>query len=86
MDIAYALVPPWMSEMLWFGFWSGAAYLSLRTVRAYERRSMEQEQLGALRERIRSVEDAVEKVERTTVELVEAQRFTTRLLTERCVS
>ena len=76
------LLPMLLGVLFWVAILGGGGYLLLRVVRALEARSGGGAS-GALAERVRTLEDALLRMEGQVEELAEAQRFTTRLLTER---
>jgi hypothetical protein len=78
-----ALLPYYISEGISYFAFVGVAYLAWRIVRAYERRSLEPDQLRAFARRIESLEAAVGTVEDQVRQTAEAQHFTTTLLTGR---
>lgn len=78
-----ALVPFYLSEAISYLTFLGVAYFALRIVRAYERRSLDPDQLRALARRIEYLETTVETVADQVRRTAEAQRFTTTLLAGR---
>ena len=76
------LLPMLLGVLFWVAILGGGGYLLLRVVRALEARSGGGAS-GALADRVRALEDALLRMEGQVEELAEAQRFTTRLLTER---
>jgi hypothetical protein len=66
----------------WVAVFGGGGYLLFRFLRAYEGRSGSPG-LRAMEERVRLLEDTLQRVETELAEVAESQRFTTRLLTER---
>jgi hypothetical protein len=78
----FMLVPLLLWALFWLGVVGGGGYLLLRAVRALEARSGGGAS-GALADRVRVLEDALQRMEGQMEELAEAQRFTTRLLSER---
>ena len=80
---ALALLPYYISEAVSYVAFGGMTYLAWRVVRAYERRSLEPNQLHALLRRVESLEATVETVEGQVRQTAEAERFTTSLLVGR---
>lgn len=77
------LVPWLLIALFWGGILGGGGYLLVRFLRAYERRSLPPAQIGALEERVRTLEEANSRLEGEITQLAEAQRFTTELLSAR---
>jgi hypothetical protein len=59
------------------------AYFVRRFLRAYERRTEVNAELGTLRDRVAQLEDATDTAEREIMRLQAAQDFATRLLADR---
>jgi len=78
----FMLFPMLLGVLFWLAILGGGGYLLLRAVRALEQRSGGGAS-GALADRVRTLEDALLRMERQVDELTEAQRFTTRLLSDR---
>lgn len=68
--------------LFWGAVFGGGGYLLLRFLRAYEGRAGSPG-LRAMEERVRLLEETLQRVETELGEVAESQRFTTRLLTER---
>jgi hypothetical protein len=77
---------PYLAIGGWLALVAGGIYAVRRFLRAYERRSAAGQDLTALADRVRLLEDALERVEANVEQLAEAQQFTTRLLEERASS
>jgi hypothetical protein len=78
----FMLFPILLWGLFWISILGGGGYLLLRAVRALEQRSGGGAS-GALADRVRTLEDALLRMEQQVDELAEAQRFNTRLLSER---
>lgn len=76
----FTFLPFYVSEAVSLLTFAGSAYLALRAVRAYERRSLEPDRLQALAGRVQCLETTVEAVDRQVRHASDAQRFTTALL------
>jgi hypothetical protein len=72
--LAYA---PWVLML------SGAFYLGLRLVRAFERRSSARAEIAALEERLLRLEEGASTISDRVERLAEGHEFTARLLTDR---
>ncbi len=75
-----------LSTLPWLAVLGGAGYLSLRFVRAFERRGIAQSDLEALRSRVTELEGQIEGMQVQVERLADEQSFTTRLLSERSTS
>ena len=69
-----------LSEATPYAVFAGGGYLAWRFVRAYERRATAPDQLLALAERLRMLEDGMDHIEDRVERLDDVQRFTTRVL------
>ena len=69
-----------LSEAAPYAMLGGGGYLAWRFVRAYERRAAPPDQVAALTNRVRMLEDGMDLVEDRVERLDEVQRFTTRVL------
>ena len=83
MATLFAFVPFLLAILVWLGIAIGGGYVVLRFLRAYESRGAEPQRLVALTNRVHALEQTLEQLETSVGEIAEAQRFTTRLLTER---
>lgn len=78
MMVAFLLtLIPW-AAILW-----GGGYLALRFVRAFERRSLSQEEIVSLKSKVSELEAGLEKAQEDIARLGDGQAFTTSLLAER---
>ena len=80
MELGTSLVSYFLGEAAPYAVFAGGGYLAWRFVRAYERRSAPPDQLTALADRVRILEDVVDQVEDRIERADEVQRFTTRVL------
>jgi hypothetical protein len=80
MDIGISMLPYFLGELTPYAAMGGSAYLAWRFVRAYERRAASPDQLSALSDRVRILEDVMDQVEDRIDRADEVQRFTTRVL------
>ena len=80
MDIALGALPYFVGEVVPYAVIGGTGYLAWRFVRAYERRAASPDQINALADRVRILEDVVDQVEDRIERADEVQRFTTRVL------
>jgi len=80
MDIGLGVLSYFLTEATPYAVISGGGYLAWRFVRAYERRAAAPDQLNALADRVRILEDVVDQVEDRIERADEVQRFTTRVL------
>lgn len=80
MDMSLGVLPYLLGEMTPYAAIGGAGYLAWRFVRAYERRGATPDQLSALTDRVRMLEDVMDHVEDRIERADEVQRFTTRVL------
>jgi hypothetical protein len=72
-----------LSILFWVALAGGGFYVAMRFVRAFEHRSLEREELRAVREELGRLQDAMDETNREVERLTEAQRFTMKLLTDR---
>ena len=80
MDVSLGVVSYFLNEATPYAIFAGGGYLAWRFVRAYERRATAPDQLNALADRVRILEDVVDEVEDRIEHANEVQRFTTRVL------
>jgi hypothetical protein len=80
MDLGLGVLPYFLSEVAPYTVIGGAGYLAWRFVRAYERRVASPDQISALSDRVRILEDVMDQVEDRIGRADEVQRFTTRVL------
>ncbi len=80
MDIGLGVVSYFLGETTPYAVFAGGGYLAWRFVRAYERRAASPDQLNALADRVRILEDVIDQVEDRMDRSDEVQRFTTRVL------
>jgi hypothetical protein len=80
MDIGISVLPYFLSELAPYTVIGGTGYLAWRFVRAYERRAASPDQINALADRVRILEDMMDQVEDRIERADEVQRFTTRVL------
>jgi len=80
MELGISMVSYFLGEAAPYAVFAGGGYLAWRFVRAYERRSTAPDQLNALADRVRMLEDVVDQVEDRIERTDEIQRFTTRAL------
>jgi hypothetical protein len=80
MDLGIGMLSSFLGEATPYAVFAGGGYLAWRFVRAYERRSTAPDQLTALADRVRILEDVVDQVEDRIDRADEVQRFTTRVL------
>lgn len=83
MDFGYGYLPYLLSHAYTYAVTAGVWYLALRFVQAYERRGIQAEQHQALTDRVRTLEDIVDRVEDRVDRSDEVQRFTTSVLAAR---
>lgn len=72
-----------LTALIYLALLGGPAYLLVRFVRAYERRSAAPAELTTLAERVRLLEESNSRLESELAQVTESQRFTTKLLEER---
>jgi membrane protein implicated in regulation of membrane protease activity len=77
MDPAFILTA---AVVFWTAVLGGSAYAVRRFLRAYERRTGNETELAALRERVAAVEESLESVQGSLERLNASQEFTTKLL------
>jgi hypothetical protein len=63
-----------------------ALYFGVRFVRAFERRTLERNELQALEQRVSQLEEELQQTAAATERLEEEQRFTLKVLAERQVA
>jgi len=80
MDLGIGMLSYFLGEAAPYAVFAGGGYLAWRFVRAYEQRSRAPDQLNALADRVRILEDVVDQVEDRIEHADEVQRFTTRVL------
>lgn len=80
MDLGLGVVSYFLNEATPYAIFAGGGYLAWRFVRAYERRAAAPDQLDALADRVRILEDVMDQVEDRIDHADEVQRFTTRVL------
>jgi hypothetical protein len=80
MDIGIGVLSYFLGEVAPYTVIGGAGYLAWRFVRAYERRAASPDQISALSDRVRILEDVMDQVEDRIERADEVQRFTTRVL------
>jgi hypothetical protein len=83
MDIDVAIVPYFLNVVAPYAVIGGVWYVALRFVQAYERRRVRVEEYYALTERVRILEDGLDRVEDRVDRSDEVQRFTTSVLAAR---
>ena len=83
MEIDVGIVPYFLAAALPYAVIGGVWYVALRFVQAYERRGVRAEEYHALTERVRLLEDVVDRVEDRVDRSDEVQRFTTSVLAAR---
>lgn len=83
MDIDVAIVPYFLQVGFPYAVVGGVWYVALRFVQAYERCGVRAEEYHALTERVRLLEDVVDRVEDRVDRSDEVQRFTTSVLAAR---
>jgi len=80
MDIGIGVLSYFLGEGAPYAVIGGTGYLAWRFVRAYERRAASPDQISALSDRVRILEDVMDQVENRIERADEVQRFTTRVL------
>ena len=80
MDIGISVLPYFLGELTPYAVIGSSGYLAWRFVRAYERRVASPDQISALTDRVRILEDVMDRVEDRIERADEVQRFTTRVL------
>jgi hypothetical protein len=80
MDIGIGVLSYFLGDVTPYAVIGGTGYLAWRFVRAYERRVTAPDQITALADRVRILEDVMDHVEDRIERADEVQRFTTRVL------
>jgi surfactin synthase thioesterase subunit len=80
MEMTIGVLSYFLTEATPYAVFGAGGYLAWRFVRAFERRSIPPDQLNALADRVRVLEDVVDQVEDRVERADEIQRFTTRVL------
>ena len=80
MDIDIGVLSYFLGEVTPYAVIGSTDYLAWRFVRAYERRVVAPDQISALADRVRVLEDVMDQVEDRIERADEVQRFTTRVL------
>ena len=83
MDTSLGVLPFLFTELYPYVMTIGVWYVALRFVQAYERRGVEVEAHHALSDRVRILEDVLDRVEDRVDRSDEVQRFTTSVLAAR---